>query len=228
MLCFSSLFSSVYATNDLEEYNTDNVSGWTLKNSKAHRGSKGYLYKYESDTVKEKYSSDFVSAIDMWGNRINMTETSLTGYGVFSVQNDSSSTAVATTSGLKYNDSIGHYYDSFTITINSARYDNKDSSLRTKALAHEIGHLYGLTHFSDTSKIMNPSLASTMSITTTDANGLNTCTHSHTHSDSTSYTYERYSNLRHKSRCSTCKAYKYENHLWGSNDTCSLCGREKD
>lgn len=26
VLCFSSLFSSVYATNDLEEYNTDNVS----------------------------------------------------------------------------------------------------------------------------------------------------------------------------------------------------------
>ena len=46
VLCFSSLFSSVYATNDLEEYNTDNMSGWTLKKSKAHRGSKGYLYKY--------------------------------------------------------------------------------------------------------------------------------------------------------------------------------------
>lgn len=227
VVCLSITCTPVYAVNDLNDYNTDTTSGWSLKSSKSHRGSKVNHYKYASTDIEKTYSSDFDNAISLWGTNISLSKTTSTGYGVITTENNDSSTAVATTSGLTYSTSIGHYNSAFTITINTAKYDKKTATLKKYALAHEIGHVYGLSHFSDTSKIMNPSLSTSMTISTTDLAGLKTCTHAHTHTKSTTYTYESYSNLRHKSRCKTCKAYILENHSFNTNNVCKLCGYSK-
>lgn len=227
-LIISMMSLTIYAASDFDSYYTDSSSGWALKDLKHHRGSKTNSYSFSSTSVKETYAADLSGAISLWGTKISMSETATTGYGVITIQDNESSNAVATTSGLSYNTTTGHTTNAFTITINKPNYDNKTSSLKQKALAHEIGHVYGLDHFSDTSKIMNSSLVSTMTISTSDSAGMNLCTHAHTHGTTTTYTYENYSNLRHKQRCSTCGIYTLENHVWNAASTaCTVCGYTK-
>ena len=226
IIIFPFMFGHNVSAGDLDDYYTDSTSGWTLKDSKSHRGSKGNLYHYSSTSVKSSYASDFSSAVSLGGGYISMSETTSSEYGIITTENNESSNAVATTGGLTYTSSTGHYNDSFLITINKAKYDDKSANLKALALAHEIGHVYGLSHFDDSTKLMNPSLVSAMTVSSSDKYGMTVCTHSHTHSSA--FSYNSYSNLRHKKRCTTCKAYTLESHSWDSSGTvCTDCGYTK-
>lgn len=222
MLCISMTCVPVAATSDLSDYNTDSSTGWNFKVNKDHRGSKYNLYTFASTDIKSLYSSDLSSAISLWGSKISMAETTQSGYGVITTMNKPTSDTIASAQVNCYV-SNAHSVNDFTITINTALYDSYSTTMKKKILAHEIGHLYGLGHFNDTSKIMNPTAATTMAITSTDLYGMDVCTHNHTHTSTTYYSYSRYSGTQHIARCSTCKAFIYQNHSLNGS-VCTKCG----
>lgn len=225
IISYSLICTNVSADScgDLKDYYTDNTSGWSLRSSKLHRGTKSCKYKYASDDVKKAFSKDMEGAISLWGSHISMSETTASGYGYIRTENNDGSASIAKTGGMTFVETTGHYNNEFTIIINTALYSKKTDTLKQKVLAHEIGHVYGLDHFSDVNKIMNPSLQATGSITSSEFNGMDTCTHNHTHTATTYYSYSGYSANQHIARCSTCKAYTYQNHVMNGK-VCAKCG----
>ncbi|MCL2054275.1 MAG: M10 family metallopeptidase domain-containing protein [Oscillospiraceae bacterium] len=219
-------FNATIFADGLNDLETDTTTGWAFLSNKEHSGVKAYTYNYASSSVKDTYSSDVLSGISAWGTCISMSEKEKSPTGTFTVSNNPSSSSIAE-SKVTSNASTKHVI-SWTITINSAKYPDgttaEDNKKKRMVIAHEIAHTYGLGHFSDTSKAMNPTYNSKMSVSDTDKAGIQTLTHEHKHDTKTSYTFKNYSNLRHTKRCNTCKTYVYENHNWDTSNMCKDCG----
>lgn len=217
-VCLSLICTTVSAACYMTGYQTDSTSGWTLYST--HRGSIVSDYKFFNSEIKNRYSSDMKTSIAMWGSHISMEETSVSGYGTITVVNDQSSGAYATT--YPYGDGYGHTGENYKIAINQANYDDAYPSIKKVVLAHEIGHVYGLNHYNDRSKIMNPEALSFMTISDSEFAGIDACTHRDSH---TSFTYVGYSGSYHIARCTHCKAYTYQAHYYSSSsNACVKCG----
>lgn len=212
----------VYAS-DISSFLTDTTTGWTKYDSNGHMGTKNTSYTYASNAVRTAYSEYVDAGIALWGSRITCTETSSTRAitGSFTVSNmDHSATAVTEA------ENTSNHRSFWKITIYSQNFDSDDKTDagRYRTIAHEIGHVYGLHHVSNSSKIMYGTYNASKNVTSTDKAGMDVMTHSHTHSSSTSYTYNGYNGQQHKKRCSTCLAYSLENHTLNSNNVCTKCG----
>ena len=118
--------------------------------------------------------------------------------------------AINTTStadtALSYDSNTKHI-DSWTITIYKNSFDGNADAGKYRTIAHEIGHVYGLSHFNNPNQIMYESYSVTKNVTNNDKRGMNVMTHTHTHSGTYSTTLEQYSSYSHKVRCSICLSY---------------------
>lgn len=116
-----------------------------------------------------------------------------------------------------------YHINRWTMTIVHHSIASLSSSGKSKIIAHEIGHIAGLGHVENASSIMNYNYSSSMGVRTQDRRGMEVCTHQHTHSGSYSKTYEPYSASGHKTRCTYCKAYSLDVHVF-VNKRCTFCG----
>lgn len=102
-----------------------------------------------------------------------------------------------------------------------------ESNRKISTFAHELGHVYGMTHVTGYSgnTIMNGSLF----VADTDRAGMQVFTHEHVHSTTNmgTYTITQYSTSAHKCTCNQCKAYLLLAHSYitaGNNTYCQYCG----
>ena len=90
-------------------------------------------------------------------------------------------------------------------------FDQESDTLKSKTIAHEIGHVYGLHHVNQPNQIMYSSASESKYVTSYDTAGMDVMTHSHMHTGTYSTTLEQHSAYTHKSRCDTCHAYHFAN-----------------
>lgn len=199
------VFSSVSYASSIASFQTDSSTGWSKPNNSnsKHMGTKYTTYKYSSSSVKTKYLGAVSGGISLWGNNISCTYSVSSGKGLITVSAGDIGQIAATRS---YNDSNKHI-TTWEIKIYSELFDDYSMTAQKKIIAHEIGHVYGLTHFNNRNHIMYQSYQVTIGVTDQDIAGMNVMTHEHIHSGSYSRTYESCSDHSHKVRCTTCLAY---------------------
>lgn len=198
-------FSYIAYADDISTFLTDLTTRWVKYPTDSHMGTKSTTFKYESDTIKTTYESNVTNGISMWGTAINCTYSNTSNKGLIKASAIITTATAATDSS--YNSSTLHITN-WSITIYSNQFDGNVQAGKERTIAHEIGHVYGLHHFSNSSQIMYDTYSTTKSVTSYDISGMNVMTHTHTHDGTYSKTYEAYSNSEHKVRCSTCKSYK--------------------
>lgn len=204
-----------------ENYMCDETTGWKHSTQKHHMAQKSTAYYMSSESMKALYQTYVTNGANLWGSNINLSY-STSGPGYIYAINDSSSSATAATSTSSGSDGIT---TSWYIEINSANFDDGSAEGKKRTLAHELGHVYGLgdLYISDaSSQIMYGYYSASKNVTTSDINGMSVVTETHTHAGYYPKTYEKYSNTKHKVRCSTCKSYHYELHT--STSYCANCG----
>ncbi len=195
-------FSLIASATSISSLCTDETSGWSKWDDR-HMGGKYTTYSYSNSIIESEFSNYVEQGINMWGNSISCTQVDSGAEGTIcaSYLNIGATASVSSTF-----DSSGHV-TSWTLTIYSALFNTGTSEGKTRTIAHEIGHVYGLGHVDDSSNIMYHTYSVTKSVTAADLRGMNLMTHSHNHSSTTSYNLEWLGTI-HKKRCDTCLAYE--------------------
>jgi len=112
-----------------------------------HAKKKVYTFRYSSAIVRTEYDRDFKAGIALWGEQIIMTEKggapNVVTQGVTS---DNRWTAEAQIPLVKGQQHIAGW----TIRVNTHRnarvdFDSLSATLKRNVMAHEIGHVYGLS-----------------------------------------------------------------------------------
>ncbi|MBN1624303.1 MAG: hypothetical protein JXN10_03175 [Clostridia bacterium] len=161
----------------------------------------------------EDLESAFNSGKSIWGLYISMSKTSSNPKGAITDFDGSGDGAIARTYSGTY----------WTITLN--RYWYGTLAYKSIIWAHEIGHVYGITHVTTaTNYLMYPIYSSSMYLHNYEKLGMENCTAAHISHNTSSYT--DYDNTNHKVRCSVCRGYHYlEAHSYIEDpDICDYCG----
>lgn len=193
---------------DLGTFTTDESTGWTVLDEEdkypAHLATKYTTYKYSSSSVKQLYSAYVNAGIAMWGSNISFTEGSGTTTGTIIVDNYHP-TATATT--IVPNNLSGDFHTTnWIIIIHLNNFNACSTAEKNRAIAHEIGHVYGLGHVDNSFQIMYWQTSSTKSVTAADLRGLKLMTHEHTHNGTNQLKYIPTSDFVHDVRCAVCYA----------------------
>jgi hypothetical protein len=222
VVCFVPVVKSL----SIQTFSTDSTTGWTVSGWD-HIGSKNITYTYGPLFSDYGYNENLSSALALWGSSYITMSLSTTSPNLITLD-------TTTPPGSSVGDPSYAYVQVFSVNgsnhITKWRMTilhNNIKSLGTtginKVLAHEIGHIAGLDHVENASSIMNRYYSSSMGVRTQDRRGMEVCTHQHTHSGSYSKTYEPYSANGHKTRCTYCKAYSLDVHVF-VNKRCKFCG----
>lgn len=200
-------------------------SGWAYSSLPGHMGTKYLLYAYESSSVENEYKSYVQGGIALWESHINMNPSSSASAGLVINVSAAASTATAATSVQSYYPSNGHRTHC-TITIYSTNF-NASSHIyagKIRTIAHELGHVFGLGHVSNSGSIMNGSYSETKNVTTSDIWGMKVVTHQHNHGSATSGTWYSYIDISyHYVRCNSCGGIYKQIHSQNSSGACA-CG----
>ncbi len=191
---------------DLGTFTTDEETGWSIYNTgyPAHLATKYTTYRYSDNSVKQLYSAYVNAGIAMWGSNISFTESSSNPIGTITVAS-SHPRAVAVTI-VPPNLSGNFHVNYWTLVIYKNKFDNKPTVGKNRAIAHEIGHVYGLGHVDNSSQIMYHTYSTTTNVTAGDLRGLKLMTHEHTHNGTNQLKYIPTSDFVHDVRCAVCYA----------------------
>lgn len=194
--------------------------GWKLRNRNSIRGSKKYAYSFESSALSSALSEYFNDAIAMWGSEISLTKASASSNADLVIKAAPISQSKAVDSTIR---SSNGKIISATITVNVSSFSSLSNAQRIRALARELGRVYGLDFVSGNStRIMSSTLSSTSSVTSMDKYGIRYVTGAHaTHSYGT---WLDSSSTYHTKVCSTCKGILHESHTANSTGNCPICG----
>lgn len=194
--------------------------GWKLRDRNSIRGSKKYVYAFESSALSSALSEYFNDAIAMWGSSISLSKASASSDADLIIKAAPITQANAVDSTIRC--SNGRII-SATIMVNISSFSKLSNAHRIRTLARELGRVYGLDFVSGNSnRIMSRTLSSTASVTSMDKCGIRYVTGTHVvHSygvwvDSSS-TY-------HTGVCSTCKGILHESHTANTAGKCPICG----
>lgn len=214
LLGFCFLLNGIHAAQatEISSFNTDDATGWTRWDFFCHMGQKNTTYTYASSAIKSEYSSYVENGIAMWGSLISCTEVSTNAVGLITETADWMEANAKTT--VQYNSS--KHITGWTITIYPLFSFNSTTG-RNRTLAHEIGHVYGLGHVTNTAQIMYTDYSDTKSVTAADQRGMKVMTHEHTHTGSYNSATAQHNDTSHKTRCTTCRAYSILTCTFTSN-----------
>lgn len=212
---FCILLNGIYSVQatEISSFNTDDTTGWSRWDYHCHMGQKNTTYTYASSAIKSEYSSYVQSGIAMWGSLISCSEVSSNAKGLITETTDWLEATAKTT--VTYNSS--KHITGWTITIYPLFNFNSTEAGQNRTLAHEIGHVYGLGHVTNSSQIMYGEYSATRSVTASDQRGMRVMTHEHTHTGSYNSATAQYSSTSHKTRCTTCRAYSILTCTFTSN-----------
>lgn len=221
LLCCCLLATNAAAASlSLTDANTS-VSGWAYSTQQGHMGTKSSTYTFESSAVQSSYETDISNGIALWGSNISLRYTGQSSAAGIISQSDSETNATASLSVVNC-DSNGHRTN-YILTIYKLNFDSNSSAMKTRTIAHEIGHAYGLGHVSTSTDIMYGTASATKSVTSQAIWGIKVVTHVHTHSSTTTGTYEQYNSSYHYVTCSSCLGIYQQAHTYSSGK-CSKCG----
>lgn len=211
--------SNVYAhTTELSGGNTDSTCKFQLMSNGAHMGTSSTSFYYTPAIIEFDYSSNVNSASYSWA-----------GY-IYVGKNDNSSNYITSqywSYGTVYAAALAPstvpHDTSWYIKIYYNYFDALSSTQRSRVLAHEMGHIFGLMHVPYSSVLMYSTYQDPLpSPQTQDKWGIRNCTHSHiTHSFT--LTENIGSPTHHKVRCSVCNGFYYDTHDF-INGECTECG----
>jgi hypothetical protein len=196
------------------------ISGWDMDSSNMHAGTNYFTYRIDSSA--QMYDSVFNDGKAMWSSIFTLTKSSSSG-NVVSAYYNSTTNTVATTNPTGTSD--GHV-TSFTMSINSYRFDQNGYETQKRTIAHECGHIFVLTDVYDSSlssNIMYGYSSSSKYVTNPDIMGVKFSSHIHKQSDHTNFYYSSLNSYQHAKVCGICYGYYIENHTF-VNGRCSKCG----
>lgn len=223
MLCLTviMLISFCLSVNaaSIQTFSTDSSTGWNTLGWK-HLGSRNTTYTYGPLFIEYGYSDVLSNALALWGSSYITMTLNVTSSNKILVDNASGLSAYAY---VESSYDSNYHINRWTMTLVHHSIASLSSTGKSKVIAHEIGHIAGLDHVENASSIMNRYYSSSMGVRTQDRRGMEVCTHQHTHSGSYSKTYEPYSANGHKTRCTYCKAYSLDVHVF-VNKRCKFCG----
>ena len=207
-------------------YFGSNAIGWII-DEKSHTNGKTLKYKYAS-AVPQSVKTKFESAVDMWNNSspatVEMSEDSA-GSGTIMMDDDLDS-SVAATYLMICDPDTGHQI-SWMILINSDSVNGNASTLTSKKLSREIGHVIGMktvTGTNNTNKIMYSGSLTATAPADIEAKGARLILGRHY---SHTWEYQYSGNGKHYRRCSYCHGKKYlstESCTYNSSGVCTKCG----
>jgi len=211
--------------SEISLWYSDNQTGWKFISTRSHMGKKTTTYKFNSENVEEIYKNFVIEGIELWGSAIDCTYLATSKEGVITA----SATPASYVASVKppVVNIHGHIIEwEMIINHNNFFSNTLDNSFRKKVITHEIGHVYGLGDLGSDfpSHIMNNTAnLRSANITSDDLNGMNVMTHTHVHSGSYPKKYENdaSSDIRHKIRCTSCKAITYEECSFTISATCT-------
>ncbi len=230
----------IYATEIPFYFRPSSQSRWMLypEHNNFHMGSKNTTFTY-SDATAEAYEPHVDSGISMWGSYINMTRNDEEYMGTIATVHNEQYDAVAWVDLFGYSLSPPYHRTSWTLTINIPEFDDSEMEAEHKkrAIAHEIGHVYGLADLYEgyETQIMYGYANSNSEVTTYDKWGMEICTDVHSsHSYESNFSYE--DEYMHIKRCTYCKGYNEgQSHSFSTNynsiqhwSECTSCQYEKN
>ncbi len=157
--------------------------------------------------MRNAYLAYVNAGIALWGSSISCTEGGSSSMGTIKASGATSDATAITT--IYWNETTKHI-SSWVITIYSSNFDNNVPAGKNRTIAHELGHVYGLGHFTNSNQIMYPNYSVTKNVTTYDKMGMKVMVHEHTHSGSYPTSLEKTTGLNHRVRCNTCKSYRWQ------------------
>lgn len=141
----------------------------------------------------------------MWGPEIVCAYSATSDEGIIEISTEEGVWVARARTEAYYSPSL--HIAKWRMQISPARFNGKPYSGKVRAIAHELGHVYGLADVNKSDQIMYHTYSTTISVTNNDKQGMCVMTHAHTHNGSYPGTYEQLSGYSHIKWCTTCKAY---------------------
>lgn len=210
-------------------------NGWASKSSRIHRGSKNFTYFFDNETVKNQLSPYVNAAKSLWGSSVSLTENSSSAGSNLRIYtcNNSKYGFTAASRVLPESGSNIHV-TAAEILVNLYQFNKSASGLsnaqlearKSRTIAHEIGHIYGLADlYSSGSKenIMYGYASHTKTVTAMDKKGMSVVTNVHATHSFSSWSFEN--TTYHKRTCSVCDGISRQRHIsLTGNLTCRIYG----
>lgn len=184
------------------------------------RNSKSYTYSYKD--IGNDLVPYIENGIALWGSSISLKKASSASQNI-DLTFCGKYLGSGTRETLFVNVSDGSTIIYSSIFINLSNFDKLSAQAKTKAIAYEIGHAFGLSDCDNPQSIMSNSYSASKTITTYDKTGMKVATGVHTNHTFGSFSFENTS--YHKRSCSVCHGIQHQHHISVTGgSTCRICG----